>query len=314
MNQNMKKLNLRTVVLFLFVQVLSYGQVGVDNRTEANLSDPWMQGVGKLTGPGCTGTLIGGKYLLTAAHCNQPEGFCLHSTTDVSSCPANNYFKVSRRVYGVAGDSSTPVSSDWNVYELDRTATGAWVNTRTPYVGMRVTIVGYPQMLNSGIKPMVHRNCTVTSVYGGSITTDCDATPGNSGGPMLYCEYNSCDLVGVVVRAGTTQSNACAVSNFFTSLQNLSGVNLVNRSLGERAPTPHYTNNSNYYTHTPSYNNGGSNHYTPSYTPPPRPYSPPPAPAPNYGYGNSSDWRARYATEQERANDLLRRTEHLIRR
>jgi V8-like Glu-specific endopeptidase len=269
----------------------NFGVKGNDDRVDVNFSDPWARGIGKLDN-GCTGTAIGGPYILSAAHCRAATSFCLHQS--YGRCSDGNSYTVREVAAGKLGNTNTLPGNDWIILEATRNIPETSPININPNVraGMKVTVVGYPNNRNSGQHPVVQTNCTVRYSSTDSITTDCDGTPGNSGGPMLYCpngRNGNCEIVGVWIRSGDVDGIASSVSNFRNQLPRLASVRSTNSSFVSPAET---------YAHAKTYE---------------VPHIPQPHSESYYPKQRRLADMSDYRREQARAEDLLRRTERLIR-
>lgn len=213
---------MKTVLIFLLLAwqlragpldyVLPLAQLegigAIDDREDILSTDyPWSA-IGKVvTQVNCAGILVGRNIVATALHCVDGRG------DSIRFCP--NYMRGTCRTWAKVID--TPMKgAQWD------TADGGWIflkldqNLGDTYgtfdiddsslkelkdMGAVFNLAGYPGNRNNGATGSVHRGCSVLNESNGIIEHSCDATPGNSGGPLFYMAGRKAKLVGIHARA-----------------------------------------------------------------------------------------------------------------
>lgn len=214
-------------------QPKSVGVIGEDDRKPLMSLDPPWDAVGKIQAAGynwvesCTGTLVAPDRVVTAAH-------CLVDPRMKKPIPASklNFLAGLRRDKWVGHAKVTcakalrPLVSHDGTSAMLRTDVAVLVLEDVLEIkpmalaedgaltaGSKVDHAGYAK--NRPFVPSLHADCRVLAVDEGFIATDCDATFGQSGGPVLVKNEDGEKLAAVMVGGREDTANlAVAVENW----------------------------------------------------------------------------------------------------
>lgn len=182
---------------------------GDDDRKWVTSRDFPYSVIGKLD-TGCTGTLIGRKLMLTAAHC------VFDSLTER---PLDHFTRFSLSLRnGQAVADLTPVrawigstlpedfrGTDWAIVELAEPVGDyqGFMKVKatdfTKSLPSTVSLAGYSADVNAGLTASVHHDCSIRKSAENLLLHDCDSTIGIAGGPLFKVIDDEMNLVGISV-------------------------------------------------------------------------------------------------------------------
>lgn len=160
---------------------------------------------GQISGPECSGVLVGPDMVLTAGHCVENNAICVATsfvfgfalskeTSALRSVPSSEVYSCSYLV----GHKADEAGADWALVRLDRAVKGhrpLKIEREEAAKGTPLMVIGYPNGLPAKIADGAW---VISDSTAGYFTANLDTFHGNSGAPVFNAKTEG--IVGVLVR------------------------------------------------------------------------------------------------------------------
>lgn len=190
---------------------------GYNERNKVIEFNNSLSQIGKLRKPRgggyCTASLVGENLILTAAHCIIKDGKLITGDYLFYTGLRGGFYEENSAISYFWWGSKTPdddQANDWAILQL-KTPLGKKVGyfgtrtipTLTSENNFGLTIAGYSPINKTTDDLYVQEGCSVREhlADGTLFYHDCDAGPGDSGGPIYKCTESSCFIVAIHVAA-----------------------------------------------------------------------------------------------------------------
>ena len=182
--------------------------IGEDNRTKVSSTTADTNRVIGRLNMGCTATIIGSKYLLTAGHCVYADG-TWKTNEDLGFTPAKDEKKLpygSYKMYRAYAPAKW-IEDENPDYDLALIVLNEQIGYQLGWMEMKenkdskasIRVTGYPVDKDG---QMWSSSCGLSVSNADRIFYDCDTMPGNSGSPVYLRQKNKDYLIAVHAGAG----------------------------------------------------------------------------------------------------------------